>query len=456
MKCNFAQIFVMKRILLIGAGRSSSYLISYLLDKANTEGWELTIGDISRESALDKLGGSSSGRAIALDIHDSIKTSAEIEVADLVISMLPAHMHIAIARECVRLKKHLVTASYVSDDMKELDKSAREAGVILLNECGLDPGIDHMSAMEVIDKVHEGGGRFSSFKSYTGGLVAPESNDNPWGYKFSWNPKNVILAGQGTAKYMDKGKFKYLPYHRLYMQVEKCDIDGLGTFDGYANRDSLSYRKVYQLEHISTMIRGTFRQEGFCKAWNIFVQLGLTDDSYKIEDASKLTWSQLTEAFLPPDNANKSLRRRLADFVSLSEDDEAIKMVEWTGILEDKALGKSNASPADLLQSLLELKWVLGKEDKDMIVMQHLFEYEQDNKKHKLRCSLVVKGENSVYTAMAKTVGLPVAIASVLILKGQIASRGVKIPVEKEIYVPVLKELEKQGISFVHQLEGGS
>lgn len=456
MKCNFAQILVMKKILLIGAGRSSSSLISYLLGRAEDEKWELTIADISKESATTKVGGHPLGRAIAMDIHDSVLCTSEIEKADLVISMLPAHMHISIARECVRLKKHLVTASYVSDEMKELDKSAKDAGVILLNECGLDPGIDHMSAMEVIDKVHANGGTFSSFKSYTGGLVAPESNDNPWGYKFSWNPKNVILAGQGTARYIDKGKYKYLPYHRLYMHLEKCEIDGLGTFDGYPNRDSLSYRKIYNLENISTMIRGTFRQEGFCKAWNVFVQLGLTDDTYKIEDASKLTWAGLTEAFLPQDNEGKSLRSRLADFVSLSEDDAAIKMVEWTGILEDKPLGMSSASPADLLQSLLEKKWVLGKEDKDMIVMQHLFEYEQDKKKHKLLCSLVVKGENSVYTAMAKTVGLPVAIASALILKGKIVSRGVKIPVEKEIYVPVLEELEKQGISFVHQLEGGS
>ncbi len=443
----------MKKILLIGAGRSSSYLISYLLKHAKSENWTLTIADLSKENANAKLGGHKSGNAIALDIQDHDATSEEMEKADLVLSMLPAHMHIAVARECVRLKKHLVTASYVSPEMHELNAAASSAGILLLNECGLDPGIDHMSAMEVIDKVQAEGGKIISFKSYTGGLVAPESNDNPWGYKFSWNPRNVILAGQGTACYIEDNQYKYVPYNRLFIDADKIAVNGVGTFDGYPNRDSLSYRKIYRLENISTMIRGTLRQEGYCKAWNIFVQLGLTDDSYKIEDSSGMTYAGLTESFLPKNSGEKSLRKRLADFMSLSENDEAIKLIEWTGILEDKAIGISKASPAEILQSFLEKKWVLRKEDKDMIVMQHDFRYEKANKKYRLKSSLVVKGEDSVYTAMAKTVGLPAAIATRLILNGKIKSRGVQIPVEKEIYLPVLQELEKEGISFVHQTE---
>jgi len=322
-----------------------------------------------------------------------------------------------------------------------------------LNECGLDPGIDHMSAMEVIDRVHEEGGKISSFKSYTGGLVAPESNDNPWGYKFSWNPRNVILAGQGTACYIDGGNYKYVPYNRLFSHVDKIAVDGIGTLDGYPNRDSLSYRKIYRLENIQTMLRGTLRQDGFCKAWNVFVQLGLTDDSYKIEESSKHSYASLIEAFLPKGKGNQSLRKRLADFASLSEEDEAIKLVEWTGILEQKTIEMRKASPAEILQSLLEKKWILKKEDKDMIVMQHDFEYEKGHKKFRLKSSLVVKGDDSVYTAMAKTVGLPAAIATRLILSGKIQSRGVQIPVGKEIYFPVLQELEKSGIKFAHHLE---
>lgn len=441
----------MKKILLIGAGRSSSSLISYLLDHAIKEGWELTIGDISKENAEKKLGGHGSGRAMALDIHDSVATSSAIEKADLVLSMLPAHMHISVARECVRLKKHLVTASYVSEEMQALDASAKNAGIILLNECGLDPGIDHMSAMEMIDKIHDEGGTMSSFKSYTGGLVAPESNDNPWGYKFSWNPRNVILAGQGTARFIEDGKYKYVPYPRLFSQVEKIEIEGSGFFDGYPNRDSLSYRKIYHLENIGTMIRGTLRQDGFCKAWNIFVKLGLTDDSFKIEDSHKLSYADLLTAFLPASAANKPLKSRIAEFIGLPEDDQAVKMIEWTSILENKKIQIRHGSPAEILQELLEEKWVLHESDKDMIVMQHAFEYKLAGKKYLVKSSLTVKGENSVYTAMAKTVGLPAAIAARLILNGKITSRGVKIPVEKEIYIPILKELENLGISFVHQ-----
>ena len=428
-------------------------MISYLLEHASQENWQLTVADISKESAAIKLGGHPAGEAIALDIHNSVSTSAEIEKCDLVLSMLPAHMHISVARECVRLKKHLVTASYVTEEMQDLDKHALAAGVILLNECGLDPGIDHMSAMEVIDKIHGEGGKFSSFKSFTGGLVAPESNDNPWGYKFSWNPRNVILAGQSTARYIDGGKYKYVPYNRLYAHIEKINVKGLGSFDGYPNRDSLSYRKIYNLENIETMLRGTLRQDGFCKAWNIFVQLGLTDDSYKIEEASKLSYAELVDAFLPVSTEKSSIRKRVAEFVRLAEDDPAMKMIEWTGILEVVKIDLQKGSPAEILQSLLEKKWVLKKEDKDMIVMQHSFKYAKGGKKFKLDSSLVVKGDDSIYTAMAKTVGLPAAIAARLILSGKISGRGVKIPVEKEIYIPILKELDNMGISFVHQLE---
>jgi saccharopine dehydrogenase-like NADP-dependent oxidoreductase len=313
-----------------------------------------------------------------------------------------------------------------------------------------------MSAMEVIDRIHDEGGKFNLFKSFTGGLVAPESNDNPWGYKFSWNPRNVILAGQGTARYIDQGKYKYVPYHRLYSHVENIKVEGLGDFDGYPNRDSLSYRKVYNLENIGTMVRGTLRQGGFCKAWNIFVQLGLTDDSYKIDETNKLSFAGLVDAFLPPAINNKSLRARLAEFVGLSETDEAIHLVEWTGILEDTPIGLSKASPAEILQSLLEKKWVLRREDKDMIVMQHLFGYEKEGKNFELSSSLVVLGDDSVYTAMSKTVGFPAAIAARLILEGKILGRGVKIPIEKEIYAPVLSELEKYGIHFSHQLKENS
>ena len=335
--------------------------------------------------------------------------------------------------------------------MQELYQEVSNAGLLFLNECGLDPGIDHMSAMEIIENVKAKGGTMNVFYSYTGGLVAPESNDNPWGYKFSWNPRNVILAGQGTAKYIENGFYKYIPYSRLFTEIQNVSVEGYGSFDGYANRDSLSYRKIYQLDNIRTMIRGTLRQSGFCKAWNVFVQIGLTDDSFIIENSEKLTYKELVDAFLPATISGKNTEERLSKFMNLASDGQEMEMVKWTGILNDDFIGISNASPARVLQHLLEMKWKLKESDKDMIVMQHKFEYTIDKKNIYHTSSLVVKGENSIFTAMAKTVGLPLAIAARLILNGKISLKGVHIPIHKSIYEPVLKELKEYGISFVEK-----
>ncbi|MCX6275951.1 MAG: saccharopine dehydrogenase NADP-binding domain-containing protein [Bacteroidetes bacterium] len=439
----------MRNILLIGAGRSSSFLIKYFLDEAQQQDWKLTVADVSLSLAQSKTANHARSRAIAFDINNEVQRKEEIAGADMVISMLPANMHMQVAKECVELKKHLSTASYVSKEMQQLHVNAMKDGVALLNECGLDPGIDHMSAMKIIDKVKAEGSEISSFKSYCGGLVAPESNDNPWGYKFSWNPRNVILAGQGTAKFIENGKYRYLPYNRLFAESERVVVEGCGTFDGYANRDSLSYRPLYHLEKIPTMLRGTLRQSGYCKAWNVFVQLGLTDDSYTVDNSASLTYAQLVEAFLPADQKNGSLKSRLAAFMNVNENSEEIKMVEWTGILEIKPIDLERATPAMVLQQLLERKWMLKADDKDMIVMQHEFEIKNRNSEvSTVRSELVVTGEDSVFTAMAKTVGLPLAITSKLILNGDIKARGVLVPVTKEIYEPVLSELEKHNIVF--------
>jgi saccharopine dehydrogenase-like NADP-dependent oxidoreductase len=439
----------MRTILLIGAGRSSSSLIQYLLDHSQEQSWNLTVADVSEELARQKINGHANGKAIRFDINDEKQRSTEISKADIVISMLPAHMHLPVAMECVHQKKNLVTASYISAEMQELDAEAKRNGVLILNECGLDPGLDHMSAMKIIEEIKSAGGEINSFKSYTGGLVAPESNDNPWGYKFSWNPRNVILAGQGTAKYIEKGRYRYIPYNRLFSQVEEIKVESFATFDGYANRDSLAYRKIYGLENIPTMLRGTLRQQGFCKAWNVFVRLGLTDDSYIIEDSEHLTYRQLVEAFLPFDIAGGTVSSRLALFMDVSESNEVIQKIIWTGILEDKPIALKSATPAQILQHLLEQKWKLREGDQDMVVMQHQFEIK--NKKSeikKITSSLVVKGESEIFTAMAKTVGLPLAIVTRLILNGEIKLKGMCIPVNREIYNPVLEELKKYGIHF--------
>lgn len=439
----------MKTILVIGAGRSSSSLIRYLLAQAPSKGWRVRVGDVSLETAQQKIEGHPSGEAFVFDIKDAAQREKEIAAATLVISMLPAFLHTAVAKDCVRLKKHLATASYVSPEMRALDEEAQRNGVILLNEIGLDPGIDHMSAMQIIHRLQNEGAAITGFRSYCGGLVAPESNDNPWGYKFSWNPRNVILAGQGTAQYIEDGRYKYLPYNRLFAMAETISVDGYGDFDAYANRDSLSYREPYGLEHIGTMIRGTLRMPGFCKAWNAFVQLGWTDDSYTIKEANTLRYIDLVEAFLP--KGNGAVPQRLAAFLGEKEDSVIMDKLRWAGIFSEEHIPLTEATPAQILQDLLERKWVLGPHDKDLIVMQHIFDYTISGTAKRLYSSLVVKGDDQVHTAMAKTVGLPLAIGVKMILDGTFTQPGVHIPTTPDLYEPILAELEEYGIRFSEQ-----
>jgi len=321
----------------------------------------------------------------------------------------------------------------------------------LLNEIGLDPGIDHMSAMQAIHQIKANGGELTSFKSFCGGLVHPDYDNNPWNYKFTWNPRSVVLAGQGTAQYIGNGDYKYIAYAKLFEHTEKMRILDAGEFEGYPNRDSLSYRKAYGLENIPTLFRGTLRRVGYSETWNVFVQLGLTDDSYVLENSENISNRELLNMLLPYDN-EISVEQKLCNTFKIATDSSIFKKIAWLGMFEETKAGIKKASPAMLLQAILEEKWALGDEDKDMIVMQHQFEYLQNGAQQKLNSSLVVFGNDPRHTAMAKTVGLPVAIATKLILNGKINSIGVQIPTTKDIYVPVLKELAENGINFIEEL----
>jgi len=439
----------MKTILVLGAGRSSSSLIKYLLENDAKNNWEVVIADFSKELAREKAGKNERAKAIKLDVSNENQRQKEIQKSHIVISMLPARMHAVVAKDCVKFKKHMVTASYVSDEMKALDEDAKRAGVILMNEIGVDPGIDHMSAMKVLDEVREDGGKMLRFESFTGGLLAPESEKgNPWHYKFTWNPRNVVLAGQGSAvKFVQQGKYKYIPYHKLFRRTEFIEIEGYGKFEGYANRDSLRYRDVYNLQDIPTIYRGTLRRPGFCRAWDIFVQLGVTDDSYVMEGSEDMTCRDFFNSFLGY-NPNDSVELKLRHYLHIDQDDPLWEMLIWLGIFSDKKVGLKNATPAQILQKILEDKWTLLPEDRDMIVMWHKFVYEVDGKPHDRESSMVVTGDDRTYTAMAKTVGLPVAIAAKMILNGKITTPGIQLPIKKEIYQPVLEELRTYGISF--------
>ena len=439
----------MRNILVIGAGRSSSSLIKYLLENAEQENWQLTVADRDVDMIASKLQGHEKGTAITLDINDHERTSELIQAADIVVSMLPANMHMSIARECVKRKKNMVTASYVSEEMSALSEEAEKAGVTIMNEIGVDPGIDHLSAKKVIDRIKKEGGSITDFETFTGGLVAPKYDNNPWNYKFTWNPRNVVLAGAGGAvKFIEKGRYKYIPYHRLFRRTELIDIQKYGKFEGYANRDSLSYRKIYGLTDIKTMYRGTLRRPGYCRAWDVFVQLGATDDSYQIEDSENMTFRQFINSFLQF-NPNDSVELKLKHYLKIDQDDEELmNKLTWLDIFEEIPIGLKNATPAQVLQRILERKWQLEENDRDMIVMWHKFIYELNGKQNELHSFMVVEGEDKTYTAMSKTVGLPVAICTRLILNEKITKRGVLIPIDEEVYNPILDELAHYGLSF--------
>jgi saccharopine dehydrogenase-like NADP-dependent oxidoreductase len=439
----------MKNIVLFGAGLSSSSLIKYLLDHSEQFGWKLRIGDVSRELAESKINGHKNGVGFRFDINNEFQRDEEVKNADIVISMLPARMHPLVAKCCIKHGKDMVTASYVSEELKSMNEEIDKSGILILNEIGVDPGIDHMSAMQVIDRLKAQGAKITGFKSYTGGLVAPQSDNNPWNYKFTWNPRNVVVAGQGAAaQYILNGEYKYIPYHRLFTETTKTEIPGYGSFEGYPNRDSLKYRSIYNLENIPTMIRGTFRRFGYCESWNIFVQLGLTEDTYALENSEHMSYRDFINAFLPYDT-KLSVEEKFMNLFKLKPDSQIMKKFEWLGIFGNTKIGIINATPAQALQKLLEEKWALNQNDIDMIVMQHLFEYELNGKKKELASSMVVEGQDNVHTAMSITVGTPLAIAVKMILTGQIKEKGIQIPINKSIYEPVLKELKDFKVEFV-------
>ena len=438
----------MKKIVIFGAGRSSTSLIEYLLSIAEEQNLLITLLDYNEELAKSKINNHKFGEAHFIDANNPNERLKFIKESQLVISMLPAHMHLGIVKDAIHEKVHVITPSYVTEEIRSLNADAKNNDVLILNEMGLDPGIDHMSAKKIIDEIEDNGGKLTGFESFTGGLVAPESDDNPWNYKFTWNPRNVVLAGQGgAAKFIQEGKYKYIPYNKLFRRTEIIEIEGYGKFEGYANRDSLRYRSVYGLNEIPTMYRGTLRKIGFCRAWNVFVQLGLTDDSYVIEGSENMTNRDFINSFLAY-NPHDSVELKLRHYLGIEQDDYIWEKLVWLGLFEDKKIGLKNATPAQILQKILQNKWSLREEDKDMIVMWHKFNFSQKGVDKEIRSHMVYIGKDNKFTAMSDTVGLPLGIAAKLLLSGKIKDRGVKLPIEREIYLPVLSELEQLGITF--------
>ncbi len=434
----------MQTILIAGAGKSSIYLIDYILKYAPKYKWRVIVADSNAEIIKAKIGKSLYAEAVAIDITDRSKREPLVKQADIVISLMPPHLHIHLAKDCLKHKKNLITSSYISEEMRAMDKEVKEAGLMFMCEMGLDPGIDHMTANKIIHGIHRVAGIITSFKSYCGGLIAPESDNNPWHYKFSWNPRNVVTAGSGGARYLLKGKEEDVPYEKMFEAIRKVNVPDAGTLAYYPNRDSLSYVDLYEVPDVKTFMRATLRHPNFNKGWQALITLGLTDatDSIESQGNTYLSWVKQKAGWT---------KGSVEDFVAkkLNADDKVMHMLTWLGLFEQKPLPEGTHSSADILLSLLIPRWEMAPEDKDMVVMLHEIEYQHRGNKIKLSSSMVVKGENRDHSAMAKTVGLPIAILARMVLGNKISlPKGVVIPNMPAVYRPVLTELAHYDIEF--------
>lgn len=443
----------MQTVLIVGAGKSSSFLIDYMLDNAKQR-WKVIVMDSNIEAVSEKLAGHPKGEAAIIDIHDEAARQKIVQQSDIVLSVMPPHLHILLAKDCLKFGKHLITSSYVSDDIKAMHEEVKKAGLLFMCEMGLDPGIDHMSANAIIHSVQRIAGSIHSFKSYCGGLVAPESDDNPWHYKISWNPRNIVLAGKQGATWLENGKQMTAAHEQLFTGARKIKVTNneLGALSYYPNRDSLKYLDLYDLPDVKTFLRATLRHPNFMKGWEAIVKAGMTneEDRFDIVPATYADWTALKV------NAAGKENLKGAFAAATGSDDKVMKQVEWLGIFDNRPVyGENMHTSADILQQLLEDKWKMRAMDKDMVVMQHEIIYERKKTMIKLVSSMVVIGDNRQHSAMAKTVGLPMAILAKRILtEGNIKGlAGVQIPVMPEVYVPVLKELKKYNVEFIEEIE---
>ncbi len=441
----------MQTILIAGAGKSSIYLIQYILTYAPRNKWKVIIADSDAKLIKEKVGRSTFVEIAAIDITSAVQREPLVKRADIVISLMPPQLHIHLAKDCLKHKKHLITSSYISDEMKEMDEDVKKAGLMFMCEMGLDPGIDHMTASKIIHGIHRVAGSITSFKSYCGGLIAPGSDNNPWHYKFSWNPKNVVAAGMGGARFLNKGKEEDVPYEQMFAGNKKVQVPGAGTLAYYPNRDSLRYLDIYEVPEIKTFLRATLRHPSFSKGWQALIELGLTTQDDMI-DAKGNTYASWVKG-----KCGHSGKASLQQFITQKlkiDDEKMLPMLAWLGLFEEQPLPAGKRSSADILLQILLDKWQMAPEDKDMVVMLHEFEYTHKGRKTKLSSSMVIEGENREHSAMAKTVGLPIGILARLVLGNKIVPpKGVVMPVMPSVYRPVLTELAHYGIVFKEEVE---
>ena len=431
-------------ILIIGAGKSATVLIQYLQQKAVENDWYILLADGDEAIAKNKWNNAPNGTALGIDIENNLDRQNLVQKADIVVSMMPAQLHFLVAKDCLHFGKPLFTASYVDDNMRSIASEIEAKQLLFLCEMGLDPGIDHMSAMAIIDEIHQKGGKITSFKSHCGGLVAPESDDNPWHYKISWNPRNIILAGKAGAIYLENGATVSKNYPEIFDHTPVVDLPGIGHLAYYPNRNSLSYIDTYHLHGVKDFVRTTLRYPAFCIGWNAIVQLHLTDETV-IELAPNTTVQHWFTSHIQQNGLEKILEK-------CTQDAAIKKQLEFIGLYETATIPAQFNSNASILQWLLEGKWKLTATDKDLVVMLHEIEYSIGTRQFKLESSMVLTGEDAINTAMATTVGLPLAMGVCAYLKGEIKMTGLHIPIDARIYQPILKSLAEEGIVFQETL----
>lgn len=436
----------MKNVLVLGAGLVTRPHVEYLLDVPD---FHVTVASRTVSKAQALIGDRPNGTAVQLDVSDKARLRELIADTDLAVSMLPYIYHPLVAKFCIELKKNMVTTSYVSDAMQEMDKAAKQAGVLILNEIGVDPGIDHMSAIQVIHRVQKSGGEVVSFKSYCGGLPAPDANTNPLGYKFSWSPRGVLLAGKNAARWREDGKEINISGEELFDHYWSVPIEGFGELEGYPNRNSLPYLGIYDIPEAKTIFRGTLRNVGWCETLRKLVDIGWVDAENV--DLADLTFGQLTAKLMgtPGDD----VRREAIERLNVTEDSYTFKNFAWLGLFSDEPLPVAEGSPLDVLVARMWDKMQYAEGERDLLIMQHEFIAEYADRREKITSTMIDYGIPHGDTSMSRTVGLPAAIAVRMILQGQVELTGVHRPTMPEFYNPVLAELEELDIGFTEKVE---
>lgn len=447
----------MKTILILGAGKSSPYLISYLLDHAEEYDWRVIVADQDEQLALSRINNHPRGTAMSFDVTDSEARSQQISGAKVVINMLAPRFQHLVGLTCARFGVHMISVSYQDQRMRELETDAKKKGVLLLTEIGLDPGIDHMSAAQLIRRINERGGIVKSFQSYGGGLPAPDTLSNPFKYVISWNPRNVVMAGENGAQYLEDCKIKLIPYHNVFQHTWNMNVPGIGQMEAYPNRDSLIYQEQYGFKDAETVIRGTLRYPGWSETWYYIVRLGLPNEKLRIPGLKDKTFAELTEMLLPSGGPESGpIERRVAKFLQISPTGHIIEKMRWLGLFSDEKIGVEVNTSAEVLTQLISEKLALHSDARDMVVLLHqiIAEYPQeDNRREKITSTMIHFGEKAGFTSMAKSVGLPAALVAKLLLTEKISLTGCHMPTHPEIYEPVMKELEEEGFGFTDKTE---